>query len=243
MINEERVIEAFKIFSKLNASGQLLRDEATEYFSDDTVRGLLSQFAEEVDCTVITAGEYLYMIPLTKNSIYHISNSDIKRQYMPNRALNIDIYLMYVTIIIFIGEFYDSYQTNNTTRDFIAIDDWLLSVNNRIENMKQIDEELLRDLEEEHEYNWLGIIKNWDAMDNINENAKKQTARIVSRVSFMMIVKNFLISEDLAVEVGKDELALTEKTKVIVQRYFMEYEYNRGILEVIYELENEKENI
>ncbi|MCT4542322.1 MAG: DUF6063 family protein [Vallitalea sp.] len=240
MINQELVMEAFRIFSKLNAYGEVLRDEGNKFFSDETVRGLIMEFAEEVDCTIITAGDYIYLVPLTKNSIYHMTNSDIKRKYFPNKAVNMDIYLMYVAIIIFIGEFYDSYQSTNPTRDFISVNDWLQSMNTRMEALNQIDKESLESLEQDYEYNWIGILKKWEAMDNIKEGVRKQTAKTASRMGFMNIVKNFMIDQKLINEIGLNELELTEKTKGIVGRYFMEYEHNRGILEVIYELENQE---
>jgi len=51
----------------------------------------------------------------------------------------------------------------------------------------------------------------------------------------MNSAKNFLIAQGLAEEIGNEELKITEKSKIIVQRFFMDYEYNRGILEVLYE--------
>lgn len=232
-MNEKNVMEAFRIYSKLNTNGQMLREEARN-FLDENVRGLVMEFANEVDCTVITAGDYLYLIPLTVHSDYHMSNSEIKRDYLPSRATNMDIYLMYLAVIVFIGEFYDSYQSNDPTRDFITVNDWMESLDERLQALKQIDEASLIELEQEYEYNWVGIITHWDSMDIIKETVKKQTARTNSRKSFMSIAKDFMIKEDLAKEVGYEELALTEKARVVVQRFFMDYEYNRGIIEVIY---------
>lgn len=233
-MNEKNVMEAFKIYSKLNSEGQLLREDA-KAFMDEDVRGIIMAFADEVDCTVITAGDYLYLIPLTVHSDYHMTNTEIKRDYLPSRATNIDIYLMYLAVIIFIGEFYDSYQSNDPTRDFITVDDWMDSLDERLQALKQIDEASLMELEQEYEYNWSKMINHWDSMDIIKETSKKQTAKTNSRRSFMNIAKEFMIKENLAKEVGYEELALTEKSRVIVGRFFMDYEYNRGILEVIYE--------
>ncbi|GKX27933.1 hypothetical protein SH1V18_04130 [Vallitalea longa] len=241
MINHELITQAFKIFSKLNAEGEVLKTDCNKFFTDEIVRSLVMEFANEVDCTVVTAAYYIYLVPLTKNSIYHITNSDIKRIYFPAKTLNMDIYLMYVAIIIFIGEFYDSYQSANSTRDFITINDWLDSMNKRMDSLNQVDEETLISLEQENEYNWIGILKKWEAMDNIKEGVRKQTAKTVSRMGFMTIVKKFMLDQKLIKEIGRDELELTEKTKAIVGKYFMEYEYNRGILDVIYQLENEEE--
>jgi hypothetical protein len=155
---------------------------------------------------------------------------------LPSRAVNADIYMMYVAIIILFGEFYDSYQTTEATRDFIKMEDWLNSVNDKILSLASYDEEELRELERKYEYNWIAIIDKWDALDDIKENVQ-QTARTISRMSFMNIVKRFLEEQELVDEIGNDEIQLTEKAKSIIQRYFMELEYNREILEFIYSLE------
>lgn len=240
MLKQDTVIEAFKIFAKLNAEGELPKSDARLFVSDDEVRGLVNQFAGEVDCTIISAGDVIYLVPLTKNSIYHITNDQIKRDYLPSRATNMDIYLLYLLTIIFIGEFYDSYQTVEPTRDFISTASWLESVNERIEGLKQLGEERLKEMEMTQEYNWLGIIERWDAMDNIKENVVRQTAHSNVRISHIKHAKKFLMAQKLVEEVGQDELALTQKAKIIVQKYYMEYEYNRGILEVIYQMEHKK---
>lgn len=239
-MTDQLTIETFKIYARLNAEGKILRENASLFQTDDQVRGMLMAFASEVDCTIITSGKYLYMIPLTKNSIFHISNEEIKKRYFPSRALNMDIYLMYVAIIVFVGEFYDSFQTDRPTREFITTVEWLSSLNERLQVLKQFDEDHLKALEAEYDYNWRDVLKNWEAMDNIKEGIKRRTARTVSRMSFIMIVKQFMIKEGIAMEVGADELKMTDKAMSIVTKYFMEYEYNRGILEFIYQLEKEE---
>lgn len=238
-MNQQTMIGTFKIFAKLNADGKILKENAKLYGSDDEVRGMLSAYAEEVDCTIISSGKYLYLVPLTKNSIYHMTNDEIKRLYFPSRALNMDIYLMYVAMLIFIGEFYDSYQSDKATREFISMVDWLTSVNERLSFLKNFTEEELTEKEKEYEYNWLDILKNWEAMDNVKDGIRRRTSRTVSRMSFMHIVKQFMIKEGIAKEIGPDELSLTDKTKAIVSKYFMEYEYNRGILDFLYQIGEE----
>lgn len=238
-MTEQMIINTFKIYAELNANGKVLKENAKLYQTDDDVRGMLMAFAAEVDCTIISAGKYLYMTPLTKNSIFHMSNDEIKKKYFPSRALNMDIYLMYVAIIVFVGEFYDSYQSTKPTREFITIVDWLTSLNERLQVLRDFEEEYLKDMEQEYEYNWLDILKNWEAMDNVKEGVRRRTARTVSRMSFMMIVKQFMLKEGIAKEVGPDELVLTDRSNAIVTKYFMEYEYNRGIIDFIYQLEGD----
>ena len=56
----------------------------------------------------------------------------------------------------------------------------------------------------------------------------------------MNIVKNFLEDQELLLDIGNEELELTEKAKTIIQRYYMEYDYNRGILDFMYNLDKVK---
>ncbi len=237
MLSQDTVIESFKIYARLCAEGEVLKDEISIYLANDEVRGLVSEFAKEVDCTIISAGDLIYLVPLTKNAIFHLTNDQLKREYLPSRALNMDLYLMYLLIIILIGEFYDSYQTIEPTRDFITVSGWLDSANERIEALKGMGMEKLSHMEMTTEYNWVGIIDKWDAMDNVRENVVRQTAHSNVRISHIQNAKRFLEAQKLVEEIGEDELRLTQKAKVIIQKYYMEYEYNRGILEIIYQCE------
>lgn len=240
---QDEVMKAFQIYAKISRKGYSEGDELRLYLAEDKVRGLVDQFAKEVDCTVFSVGERLYFIPMALNSPFHISNETLKKTYFNGKTVNADIYFMYVTIIILIGEFYDSYQTTDPTRDFISMSDWLEQVNERLETLQAIEEDELKDLEKEYEYNWSSIIGKWADMDDLKETAKAQTGRTISRLSFLHTVKRFLIAQELVQDIGNDELQLTEKAKVIVQRYFMELEYNRGILEFIYSIDRQKEEI
>jgi len=237
----QTVARAFKLFAKLQAQGKLHKDDGKIYFQDDAIRSLLSEFAKEIDCGLITDHEYLYMIPLTVKSEFHLSNERIKKDYFPSRSLNMDIYLMYVAIVIFIGEFYDSYQRTKPTRDFLTTHDWLTSLDERIQSLKRLGEEKLREKEDLYDYHWIDIIRNWDAMDTIKEGIKRQTIRTASRLSFIKIVANFMIDQDLIKEIGDGEYALTQKCMAITENYYMDYEYNRGVLEFMYQFEEEVE--
>lgn len=238
---QEEVIMAFQIYAKISRKGYSEGDELRVYLADDKVRGLVDQFAKEVDCTIFSVGERLYFVPLALNSPFHISNDTLKKTYFTGKTVNADIYFMYVTIIILIGEFYDSYQTTEPTRDFISMSDWLEQVNERLETLKAIEQEQLKELEKEYEYSWRAIIEKWTDLDDLKETAKAQSGRTISRLSFLHTVKKFLAAQELVQDIGNDELQLTEKAKVIVQRYFMELEYNRGILEFIYSLYKQEE--
>lgn len=107
----------------------------------------------------------------------------------------------------------------------------------------QHPQEELKALEKEHSYNWLTIIEQWNALDTIKVTAKKQSGKTLSRLSFIHTVKNFLVKENVILEIGNDEVELTEKTKTIVQRYFMDVDHNNDILQFLYDLQSEEEGL
>ncbi|NEW09919.1 non-ribosomal peptide synthetase module [Paenibacillus sp. SYP-B3998] len=235
------VMKAFRMYSLLARDSVVNKGLLQEYMADDEVRGLVDQFAREVDCVTIIAGEQLYMIPETRLSPFHMNNEVIKRTYLRANAVNADLYLMYVSIIVLIGAFYDSYQTMEPTRSFIQLDEWTALVNERIRMLKRYPETELREMEKEFSYNWTSLIDKWSAMDDIKETASRQSGNTISRVSFMDSVRRFLIAQELVSDIGNQEITLTEKAKVVVQRYFMELEYNRGILEFLYQFDPSEE--
>jgi len=239
-MDDKKITHAFRIYAKLQAEGKIQKKNAGLYFQDEAVRSLVSEFVEEVGCGLITDASYLYLIPLSVKSEYHLSNERIKRDYFPSRALNMDIYLMYVAIIVFIGEFYDSYQRTKPTRESITSSDWMRSLDERIQSLKHLSDEELDEKEETYEYHWKDIIRNWDAMDVVKEGIRRHTARTVSRLSFIKIVAGFMKAQDLIEEIGDQEYSLTKKAMAITENYYMDYEYNRGVLEFIYQFEGEE---
>jgi hypothetical protein len=239
--SEQTVIRAFKIYTKLARDGVAGKEAVQQYRADDEIRGLLDVFSREVDCVIVGTSEELFLVPETKLSPFHVSNDWIKRNYLRSGATNGDIYLLYFSTIILFGSFYDSYQSQEPTRQFLRMDEWVRFIGERMDQLKTHDEEELKQLEKEFSYNWGLIIEKWEDMDDIKETAKKQSGNTISRFSFMDTVKRFLTDQELIQEIGNDEIILTEKAKTIIQRYFMEVEYNKGIFEFIYGFEREEE--
>lgn len=226
-------MEAFKIYQMLRTKGRTSKEERDLYISDDVLRSLLEEWAKEEDCTIIVAGQQLYLIPLATHSPYHISNEGVKKAVGRTAWTNMDIYLMYFSIIVLIGAFYDSFNTTAATREFITVDLWLETMNQRLNTIAQYGEKLKK-YEQEYEYNWVGILEKWTALDDIREGVKSQKGNTSSRKNFLLSVVKFLENQELIEEKGFEEIYLTDKTHVIIGHYFMDEEYNRGILEVIY---------
>ncbi|MFN7252462.1 MAG: DUF6063 family protein [Anaerobacillus sp.] len=240
--SEQKVIRSFQLYTQIAREGVLDIEAVQLYKSDDEIRSLLDLYSREVDCVIILTSERLFLVPRTKLSPFHVNNDWIKRHYLRSGATNGDIYLLYFATLVLFGSFYDTYQSQEPTRQFIRLDEWIHLIQERIEQIKTNDEAQLKELEKEFSYNWSIIIQKWDDMDDIKETAKKQSGNTISRLSFIDTVKRFLVDQELVQEIGNDEITLTEKAKTIIQRFFMEVEYNKGIFEFIYGFERDEEN-
>ncbi|MEQ2468458.1 DUF6063 family protein [Niallia sp. Sow4_A1] len=238
--SEQTIKNAFQIYTRLVRDGVADKEAVQQYKADDEIRGLLDLFSKEVDCVIVNTSEQMLLIPETKLSPFHVSNEWLKRNYLRSGATNGDIYLLYFATIVLFGSFYDTYQSIEPTRLFLRLDEWVRFIHERIEHLKTHDEDTLKELEKEFSYNWSIIIEKWEDMDDIKETAKKQAGNTISRFSFMNTVKRFLIDQDLIQDIGNNEITLTEKAKTIIQRYFMEVEYNNGIFEFIYSFSKEE---
>lgn len=236
---EEKVIQAFNIYTTLARTSVSDQEAVQAYRTDEDIRSLLDLYAKEVDAVIVHTSDDLYLVPETRLSDFHVSNDWIKRNYLRSGATNADIYLVYFSTIILFGAFYNSYQSSRPTRDFIPIEEWIQLIQERVEQLESLDEEVLKEKESEFSYNWRQIIEKWVDMNDIKENVKRQTGNTISRYSFLDTVKRFLLDQDLIVDQGNEEIALSEKAKTIIQRFFMEIEYNKGILTFIYDMEGE----
>lgn len=232
---EEKVMEAFTLYTKLARDGYADKAAVQQYTSNEVVRSLIERFAYEVQCVIIRTSENLYMIPETRLSSFHVTNDWIKRNYLRSDAVNADIYLLYFSTIVLFGAFFDRYHSQEQTLQFITLADWVHEMNERIAYLNSHDEAVLIASEKEFSYNWRTIIDKWQALDDVKETAKKQSGNTISRLSFVDTVKRFLIHQELLKEIGNYEFTITEKAKIIIQRYFMDANYNNNIFEFMYE--------
>lgn len=237
--DQEDILKAFSIFTELAQKGVASGEFAKMYKIDEAVHALTDHFVEENDALCVPVGEELYLIPKSKLSPFHLSNEQLKRMHLSAKATNVDLYLLYFCTIVLIGAFYNSYTSKGPTLDFMTMDRWLNEVNERIDSLKEHDEETLKKKEKEFSYRWSALIEKWEALDDLKETASRQVGNTLSRLSFLDTVRRFLEHYEIIEQIGEGELTITEKTKVIVGRYFMDQEHNRGILEFLYSFEED----
>ena len=237
---QAHIIKAFQLYTRLAAEGFIAEEDVEYYLMNEDVQSLLEQFVHEVDAVLVHAGDILYLVPTTGLSPFHIKNEQIRRELGAN-AVNADVYMMYFAIVVFIGEFYNSYQSVETQRDFLTMNEWLAVIHSRVETLSQHSPEELQGYGSDLQYNWPAILEKWQALNDLKESATNQKGNTVSRLSFLHKVVQFMLKEKIIIEIGPGEYNLTEKTQTIVQRYFMELDYNRGVLQFMYQYDERKD--
>ena len=239
MLDNKKMMAAFDIYARLAANGEVHKLDVPLYWEDEDIAGQVEIYARHVKCVLVTDADTLYLLPAAVDSPFHISNDQFKKKYMTAKSVNMDIYLMYMAIIVLFGCFYDSYQSDEPN-DFVTMPLWLEAMDSRIESLRHHDEAVLREAEGDCNFNWLALMQKWSDMDSLKETAKKQDARTNSRLSFLNMTKAFLVHQHLVREIGEGEMELTTKARAIFAHYFMESAYNHGILDFMYDLEQRK---
>lgn len=234
---EKTVLSAFELYSMLAAEGSIPKADWADLYGDEEIRSLAQLYAENVQCTIISDADTIYLIPLSVDSPFHMSNEQIKREFLGAKAVNLDIYLMYLAIIVFVGCFYDSYTTWEP-HEFITLQHWLEQMDQRIESLSHRREEELRQAESDYNVNWTALIKKWTDLEGVKETARQQDARTASRAGFLMTTKKFLTVQGLLHDNGNNEFSLTEKAKTVFTNYYLEEKYNHGITDFMYRLDH-----
>lgn len=239
LYEQDKILRAFDMYSELALEGRVSGELARLFKIDTDLRSLVEMFCQKVDTICLEVGNEVLLVPTTKLSPFHVTNETLKREYFKSKGRNDDLYLMYFATICVIGEFYNSFHSLVPTKPFITYEEWIQSINHRMATLRTYDEEVLKAKEKEYSYRWHMLIEKWDGLDDVKETAKRQSANTMSRVSFLHTTCRFLRDEDLLVETGMGEFELTEKAQVIIGNYFMDTEYNRGIIDFLYGLKED----
>lgn len=242
LYQQDQIARAFDMYSELALEGRVSGDSVRLFKMDTNFRALVEMFCKKVDTVCLEVGNEVLLVPRTKLSPFHVSNETLKREYFKSKGRNDDLYLMYFATICVIGEFYNSYHSVNTTRSFITIEEWIQSINRRMETLREYDEETLKQKEKQFSYRWHLLLEKWDGLDDVKESAKRQSANTMSRVSFLHTTCRFLRDQEILMETGAGEYQLTEKAQVIIGNYFMDSEYNRGIIAFLYGMDEEEQH-
>lgn len=189
---------------------------------DVMLRRLNLKLYEYKDSIFVTAGDH--------NRLFGYSNEELKKNM--GIRLNKELYLAYFIIYKIITGFYNS-SGSYTYAEYVKLEDIISSVDSSLSNIIANLNVMVRDEIEENSFKMLGIL--WAELPIVgsDDNSVVKASR-GSKVGFVKMVFNFLISQGLFLE-SEERYYPKERFKAIATNYFEE---ERGRL---YEILNREE--
>lgn len=229
--------KAMDIYSKLITGEEIKRGGANsnlydDYYGNAEIYEILGAMLKKLNLNLYEYKESLFVCAGEGNRVFGYSNEELKK--MMGLRLNRELYLCYFIMYQVLLSFYTdsaSYQF----KEYIKPENIITEVTKSLSVFSK--DIAVYDMDEQKEESFRTIALLWDELPSItSENQEDVRASRASKAGMTKLVLNFLVDQDLFVEVNKRYYP-KDRFMAIVEHYFEEY---RG---AIYDaLNEEKEN-
>ncbi|MCR5702864.1 MAG: DUF6063 family protein [Lachnospiraceae bacterium] len=202
-----------------------------DYYGNAEVYEILGVLLKKLNLHIYEYKDSLFLSPGEGNRIFGYTNEELRRAI--GVRLNKELYLCYFLIYEILLQFYSDSGTYQF-KEYIKSEDVLSEVDKALSVFTK--DIIIYDMEEDKEESFKSVALFWDELPvSTGENQEDIKASRASKISFIKLVFNFLVGENLFVEVDKRYYP-TGRFSAIVEHYFEEY---RG--EIFDALSREKE--
>lgn len=220
MKNLERAMD---IYAKLVTGEDIKRGGANgslydDYYSNAEVYEIVGVILKKLNLNIYEYKESLFLSAGDGNRIFGYTNEELKKSM--GLRYNKELYLCYFIMYQILLSFYSdsaSYQF----KEYIKIENVLDEVTKALSVFTK--DIAIYDLEEDKQESFQAVALLWDELPaSTGEDQEEIRASRASKASFVKLTFNFLVSENLFVEVNKRYYP-TERFQAIVEHYFEEY--------------------
>ena len=216
--------KALDIYSKLMMGAQVKRKDADtgalyeEYFANAEVYEILNQLLKKLNLHIYEYKDCLYLTPGENNRVFGYSNEELKRliglRY--NRELYLGYYVIYQIILLFYPDS-ASYQF----REYIRLEEIVKEVTSSLAVITQdLSVYAMEDIEE-NSFQTIALL--WEELPMVTgEDRDQLRASRASQMGFVKLMIQFLMSQDLFVEVN-GRYYPTDRLNALTRQYFEEY--------------------
>lgn len=216
--------KALEIYAKLTMGEEVKRSHPEtgilyeEYFSNAEVYEILNQLLKKLNLSIYEYKEALYLTAGEGNRVFGYSNEELKRlmglRY--NKELYLGYFIMYQILLLF---YQDSaaYQF----RDYVRLEEIVKEVTAALSGItKDLSIYAMDDIEE-NSFKTVALL--WEELPMVTgEDREQLRASRASQMGFTKLVCNFLLGQNLFVEVS-DRYYPTDRMKALTEQYFEEY--------------------
>lgn len=215
--------KAMDIYAKLITGEEIKRGGANgnlydDYYGNAEVYEIVGVMLKKLNLSMYEYKESLYLSAGEGNRVFGYTNEELKK-YIGVRY-NKELYLCYFIIYEILLEFYSdsaSYQF----KEYVRIENVMEEVTKALSVFTK--DIAVYSMEEEQAESFQAVALLWDELPaSTGEEQEEIRASRASKASFVKLTFNFLIAENLFVEVNRRYYP-TERFKAIVEHYFEEY--------------------
>lgn len=215
--------KAMDIYAKLVTGEDIKRGGANgslydDYYGNAEVYEIVGMMLKKLNLNIYEYKESLFLSAGEGNRIFGYTNEEMKKNISVryNRELYLCYFIMYEILLSFYSDS-ASYQF----KEYIKIEDVIAEVTKALSVFTK--DIAIYDIEEEIQESFQTVALLWDELPaSTGEKQEEIKASRASKASFVKLTFNFLVGENLFVEVNKRYYP-TERFQAIVEHYFEEY--------------------
>ena len=215
--------KAMDIYAKLITGEEIKRSGANgslydEYYGNAEVYEIVGILLKKLNLNLYEYKESLFLSAGEGNRIFGYTNEELKKSMglRYNRELYLSYFIMYEILLSFYSDS-ASYQF----KEYIKIETVMEEITKALSVFTK--DIAVYDIDEEQQESFQAVALLWDELPaSTGENQEEIKASRASKASFVKLTFNFLVGENLFVEVNKRYYP-TERFQAIVEHYFEEY--------------------
>lgn len=215
--------KAADIYAKLITGEEIKRGGANgnlydDYYGNAEVYEIVGVFLKKLNLNIYEYKESLFLSAGEGNRVFGYTNEELKK--IMGLRYNKELYLCYFIMYQMLLSFYSdsaSYQF----KEFIKLEDIMDEVSKALSVFTK--DIAIYDMDEETKESFRALAVLWDELPaSTGEDQSEIRASRASKASIVKLTCNFLVGENLFVEVNKRYYP-TERFKAIVEHYFEDY--------------------
>ncbi|MGN0436159.1 MAG: DUF6063 family protein [Wujia sp.] len=194
------------------------RDLYEEFYSNSAVYDVTTRLFKKLNLNIYEYNDAIYVSAGEGNRIFGYTNDDMKR--ILGLRLNKELYTVYFVmynILLFFYQDSASYQT----KEYVKAEEIITQVSDYLSSITGDMSIYSMDEVEEESFKTIALL--WDELPAAtSEDRDKNRASRASRIGYVKLSFNFLVSSKLFIEV-EDRYYPTDRFKAVVENYFEEY--------------------
>ena len=215
--------KAMDIYAKLITGEDIKRGGVNgnlydDYYGNAEVYDIVGTLLKKLNLNIYEYQESLFLTAGEGNRIFGYTNEELKRSM--GLRLNKELYLCYFIMYQMLLAFYSDSATYQF-KEYIKLEMIIEEVTKALSVFTK--DIAIYDMEEEDKESFTSVAILWDELPaSTGEEQEDVRASRASKAGFVKLTCNFLVGENLFVEVNKRYYP-TDRFKAIVEHYFEEY--------------------